>query len=399
MDIGILDFGGNFAGPALGLLAQGHEVSYFRTGPRQPQESLLARLGWEVSQPHFRADLVIVAASFADEAWAYELGIQREAPLAPHDPFFFSINPLQRRARDRWLERRLRELEHRLVMVDMSDCGEVLDPFFAAHGTWRFKRELPSYGFETEVMPFPFLYHPSLLSMEWTVGLERMELPLEARQSRDEILFAGTVGHWRYFGRRRMLLDRIKRRFGAEALRVIEGGMTCVEVWNALQLCRAGLYLAGRGELCFRLHECAALGVPLLAAEELTIQVPDAWRRVFPRSLQELRQPAEMLAFYHKHYHPIRAAQYLLDRAGVARSAPMPEPGFLDKAGRRALEAQEREQQRDQPRERAPRAGEKGGEQSSVSFESEERDFDDVELEIIDDLESWGDVMDFLKSN
>ncbi|MCB9880596.1 MAG: hypothetical protein H6832_13810 [Planctomycetes bacterium] len=382
MDIGILDFGGNFAGAALGLLAQGFEVSYFRTGPRKPQESLLARLGWEVSEPYLRADLVIVAGSFADEAWAYELGIQREAPLAPEDPFFFSINPLQRRVRDRWLEPRLRECEHRLAVVDMSDCGEMLDPFLAQHGNWKFKRELPAYGFDVPVEPFPFLYHPTLLTMEWSVGLDRLELPHEARQSRDEIFFAGTLQHWRYFGRRRALIHRFQKRFPRESLRVIENGMTCVEVWNELQLARAGLYLPGRGELCFRLHECAAFGVPLVAAEELSISVPDAWTRMLPTDPSKLRSSAEVLAFYHKHYHPIRAAQWLLERIGLAPSAIAPEPGFLDRARRREEEA-------------ASRQGEE--QVGSGVYEGDDRVFEDVDFEIVDDVENWG-LSDFLRS-
>lgn len=379
MDIGILDFGGNFAGAALGLLAQGFEVSYFRTGPRQPHESLLARLGWEVSEPYFRADLVIVAGSFADEAWAYDLGIQREAPLAPEDPFFFSINPLQRRVRDRWLEPRLRECEHRLAFVDMSDCGEVLDPFFAAHGKWKFKRELPLYGFNVDIVPFPFLYNPTLLSMEWSVGLDRLELPAEARQSRDAIFFAGTIAHWRYFGRRAALLHRFMQRYPRETLRVVQGGMTVLDVWNELQLAKAGLYLPGRGELCFRLHECAAFGVPLVAAEELTISVPDAWRRVLPIDPAHLRSSAEMLAFYHKHYHPIRAAQCLLEHIGLAPAAITPEPGFLERA---------RHREEDAARSEAQSAA------TTITIEGDDRVFDDEDFEIVDDLEVWssGDV-------
>lgn len=340
MNIGILDFGGNFVGPALGFLAQGHRVSYFcsRAGGRNREDSLLGRLGWEVETPDFNADLVIVAGSFADEAWAYELGIQREAPIAPQDPLFFSINPLQRHVRDRWLEGRLREIQQRLVMVDMSDCGEVLDPFFAEHGSWRFKRELPLYGFgrSTQLHAFPFLYHPALLSVEWTVGLEQVELPLQSRQTRDEIFFAGTLDHWRYFGRRKALVDRFRRRNPQQTLRLQEGGMTCGEIWNELQLAKASLYLPGRGDLCFRLHECAALGVPLVAADELSIQMPDAWQRILPRSCQALRKPLDMLAFYHKHYHPIRAAQWLLDRVGVAPNASMPKAGYLDRVGEHA---------------------------------------------------------------
>lgn len=315
MDISILDFGGNFAGPALGFLAQGHKVSYFRRGPRQPQESLLARLGWEVDEPVFEADLVVYAASFADEQWAYEVGIQREAPLAPEDPFFHSINPLQRRVRDRYLEPKLEKAQC-LVMVDMSDAGEIIDPFYVNVGHCHFKREIPFYGYDTdvEVHPFPFLYHPGLLSMEWGVGLKNFELPLEARRKRKEILFTGTVDHWRYFGRRRLLLEQFSRAHPDVPVRVVEGTLSMLDVWKALQLSWAGLYLPGRGQLCFRLHELAALGVPAVAAEPFTARLPEEWHRVLPTDPNALAEPIEMLEFYHKHYHPIRAAQWVLDR-------------------------------------------------------------------------------------
>lgn len=319
MDISILDFGGNFAGTALGLSAHGHEVSYYSTPVVDAGESLLGRSGCQVEEPSFDGDLVLVAASFADEAWALELGIQHDAPVAPDDPLFFSINPLQRRVRDAWLEPRLQAIRSRLALVDMSDCGEVLDPFFARHGRWKFKRELPAYGLEVPhgeaaITEFPFLYNKLLLNAEWTVGLDQFAVTREERQSQKELLFAGTVDHWRYFGRRRTLLHRFQERYPDAPVDVVTGGMTSREVWTALQRARAGLYLPGRGELCFRLHECAAFGVPLVMADEPTIRIPPAWRAVLPTDPSRICTPAAMLDFYREHYHPVRAAQYLLDR-------------------------------------------------------------------------------------
>jgi hypothetical protein len=323
MDISIIDFGGRFAGPALGFLAQGHRVAYFRCGPRHPQESLLARLGWEVDAPQIEADVVIMAASFADEAWAYEVGLQREAPLAPDDPFFHSVNPLQRRVRDRHLEKLLRKARL-VVMVDMSDVADLLDPFFAGIGHAHFKRELPFYGLGGDVQSFPFIYHPGLLSMEWGVGLKNVELPADARRRRRELLFVGTIRHWRYFGRRRHMLEAFMRRHPQLPVRVVEEPLNILDAWKALQLCWGGLYMQGRGELCQRLHELSALAVPAIAAAELTIQVPDEWRRVLPTDPHDMVSPATMLDFYQKYYHPIRAAQWILDRLKAPRKAAEP---------------------------------------------------------------------------
>lgn len=315
MHVSIIDIGGNFAGPALGIRSLGHRVTYFGTG--DAAERLAARLGGRTFAPDWEADLVVYAASFADELWALEVGLQLEAPLSQSDPFFSTINPRQRIVRDRYLGEQLARVPE-LVLVDMSDTGERIDPLFLELGRHRFKRELPFYVREPEIHPFPFLYHPQLLSCEYERGLESLHVMWEDRGTEPGLLFAGMLDHWRYFGRRRQLFERFRHEHPGLRVEVWDSGRPLREVWEAMQRATGGLYLGGRGELCFRLHELAALGVPALRVEPWGIQVPGAWEEIVPTEPDRLPSPARMLEFYLRHYHPVRAAEWLLGRIAAA---------------------------------------------------------------------------------
>ena len=322
MEIGVLDFGGNFVGPSLGLMSLGHRVRWFGARGVEAPLALTSRDCVEPTPP-LDAELVILAASFADESWAAEVGIQLDQPWDPKDPLRASINPKQRGVRDAWID------EHvdckRLVLVDVSDCGERLDPWFAQRGAVRFQRERPLWDWPVDVEPFPFLYHPQMLELEFCGRLVDVILAPDQREGRDEVLFCGTVDHWRYFGARRRELSLLERQGLANRetqLRIVPCGLPPLELWRELQHARAGLYLHGRGQLCFRLHELAALGVPMLAPTPWGIQVPRAWHDIVRRDLDSLPEPLEILSFYHDHYHPCRAAEWLL--RGIEGAAQPP---------------------------------------------------------------------------
>ena len=328
MNIGILDYGGNFCGPALGLALLGHRVHYRGVGGFEPGDPTLlpfapspAAQGGHPSpeaelEPILGAELVILAGSFADEAWCRELGIQGDAPLRPEDPLFASINPRQAEFRNRWLEKRLGRIR-RLVLVDMSDEGG-LDPWFLAHGDMRFKRELPLWEEADGVEPFPYLYHPQLLRTEFSAGLDAIRVSPDVLGRGGGVFFGGTLGHWRYGGRRRRVLERARRKYPQIRIEAVESGLSVAQTWERLQWARAGLYLPGKGELCFRLHELAALGVPCWAPFEPSIRLPEAWLEVLRQDPSALAGPTQMLRFYLRHYHPREAGRYLEASLGLA---------------------------------------------------------------------------------
>ncbi len=316
MDIGILDFGGNWCGPALGLVLRGHSVRYRPVGGIEAGDPILRRFesGGDPLPPIeqiLEADLTILSASFADEVWARDVGIQREDPWSPGDPLFPSVNPKQRTVRDAWLEGVLPRAR-RLALVDMSDEAEP-DPWFLEVGDFRLKRELPLWWEGGGIRSFPFLYHPRLLRVEFEGGLESLRLGEGERAAEDRVFFAGTVRHWRYGGRRLRILEHLRRRHPGLRLEVVEEGFSLRRTWAELQRSRVGLYLPGKGELCFRLHELALFGVPCWAPFEPSIHLPETWRRVLPADLRFLPSPEEMLAFYLREYHPSRAADRLLE--------------------------------------------------------------------------------------
>jgi len=125
-------------------------------------------------------------------------------------------------------------------------------------------------------------------------------------------------------GRRSSLLELWKDRNPDIRLRVVDGGLTLIQTWRELQACGLALSLPGRGELCFRHHELAALGVPALAIEAFRIRVPEAWRRAFATEQAALLDREGMLAFYRDHYHPSRAAAYLLAALGEPSAGDVP---------------------------------------------------------------------------
>ncbi|MEZ5987734.1 MAG: hypothetical protein R3F30_01135 [Planctomycetota bacterium] len=322
MDFAIIDIGGNLVGPTLGLRALGHRVRYWTNGQDPSVRRIAAWLG-AGDGPCLDAEVVVYAASFGDEHDCRLRGLQGDEPWWPDRPLEASVNPRQAEVREAWLDRHLPGPD-RLVLVDMGDAA-CLAPAFTARAGTRLKRELASpprdAAAPAEVSPFPFLYSPALLEVELAGQLHEVLLDPRERGREPGALFAGTIDHWRYGGLRRRLLDELARARPALPVRVA-GDLPLVEAWRALQRHRIGLSLPGRGELCFRHHELAALGVPALALRPFGIRVPPAYRRAFPLRIEELPGAEDMRWFYDRHYHPRRAAEALL--AAVGRRGVIP---------------------------------------------------------------------------
>ena len=72
MDCAVLDIGGNFLGPALGLRQLGHRVRYWTDSQHESIQQAAHMAGILEPEPVFQADVFFYAASFSDEQWASE---------------------------------------------------------------------------------------------------------------------------------------------------------------------------------------------------------------------------------------------------------------------------------------------------------------------------------------
>ncbi len=319
MRIGVIDVGGNFVGPAIGLQTLGHDVVYYHRGGLRPR--LAAAVG-HVSEGDapFDADLVVVAASFTDEGICARDRTHVDDPLDPTDPLLTTGNPDHAALRDEWLADRL-AATNASVVVDMSDRAGPTPPGFLALGDRHCKRELeldPTEPGTGAVASFPFLYHSIILELEFARELRSHIADPSRRAGLPALRFAGNVDHPRYAGQRRASLEALADRYPDLDVQTVGPGLPVLQTWRHLQEGIGGIYLAGSGALCFRLHEYAALGIPALAPDGVSPHLPEAWRHVLPRTVEEMRSPVEMVRFYRDHYHTAHAARWLL---GIARGA------------------------------------------------------------------------------
>lgn len=314
MRISVIDVGGNFCGPSLGLVALGHEVHYFHDGDLRPV--LANAFPHRAQQPVLDADLIVIAASFGDEQRTAENHLYGDQPVDASSPFLSTLNPRQAEIRSAWLARHLPATTPKIV-VDMSDDSERLAPSFRDFGDVRFKREWRPEHAAHGIDPFPFLYHALVLEFEVLGERQRFLRTPDQRANLPCLRFAGNVEHDRYAGQRARWLQQIATLEPDFRVEVVGPNLPVVQTWEALQDGRAGIYLAGTGTLCFRLHEYAAFGVPILAFGFDDSHLPSAWRDVLATSIAQVRSPVEMLQFYRDHYMPVRAAEHLLAHASV----------------------------------------------------------------------------------
>lgn len=320
--ISFLDFTYTLLGPAAALRAAGHTVSVFV--PDNPFHTPGAHLaeyhaflldrcfGGGAARPDLDADVVIYGESFSDAYDALLRGYQLDAAL-PEDPLRQSIHPMA-------LERRLDlffgewAAHPGLVLADMSDLTTPLHPVFRDHPGPRLKRECKPEHLPQGIAPYPFLFHPYLLALEMVGGLEGIRATA-ARQPVRDGWFCGTLRHPRYGSRRDQALVAIADRHPHARLEICSGGMPTSRNLAEMMASRTCLHPPGRGELCFRGHEASALGVPLLVDEPPAVVMPDAYRGMFHRRMEEIPTRAEVLRAYRETASPARAGETLL--AGV----------------------------------------------------------------------------------
>lgn len=212
-----------------------------------------------------------------------------------------------------------------VVVVDMSDERTGREVAFESfpHAAL-LARECPAAG-DGAWRPFPFLHNQTLLWLELLRPRAEWWVEPAARRPAHDWAFCGTVDHPRYGDRRRRALAACGARWPGRTGVVVDRA-PFVDVLRTLQSVRFGVDLAGVGELCFRLHECLALGVPVVRPEPLALPLPAGLGDVVAADPDALPacDPHAVRAAYEAHYAPRAAAARLLAAAGETRVALCP---------------------------------------------------------------------------
>jgi hypothetical protein len=274
----VVDPSGHGLGLAIGLLELGHRVRYVPARSEQVagqldgmRRELIAHM-FGGGEPFVgEADLLVLVDVFADYLHCLEQGVGTVGSAEPRDPLQADAGILIYPKRLQWFcERALRTAE--VVVVDMSDRdGPREVAFEAMPHVQRFARELPGGREVDGWRPLPFLFNTAMLWLEYTRA--QQEWWIERRPEAWDWAFCGTVDHGRYRGRRRERLGQLASDWPALRGLVI-GEQPFQDVLGTLQSVRFGLDLPGVGELCFRLHECLALGVPVWRPDPGRVHLP-----------------------------------------------------------------------------------------------------------------------------
>ncbi|MEZ6038562.1 MAG: hypothetical protein R3F29_13860 [Planctomycetota bacterium] len=313
-------------GLALGLVELGHQVRYVDGGARsmpgevaRMRRELVERvLGGRHDDARGDAELTIVVGVFADQLASLQHA-RRHGGVAASQ--LCDLGELIEHGGPRsypvQLQRAAELLERcgAACVVDMSDAVGPREALFEAlPGVQLFARER-AVDEDSPWQPFPFLFNSVVL---W---LERMTATADwlqsQRQRRWDWVFCGTVGSARYGARRSAAIARIAQQHPQLAGAVF-GDIGFAQVLAVLQSARFGLDLPGVGDLCFRLHECLAVGTPLWRPFAGRVQLPDGIAQlVFAQPDEAPDCSAEAVrAIAAEYYSPMAAARWLLERAG-----------------------------------------------------------------------------------
>ena len=321
MRIEVVDPGGHAIGLAIGLVELGHDVFYRGAERRAPAAGEIAQMRRELIGRFFGAqgddagerDLLVLVDTFADYINALENGycFGGKAPIR---------HPLQDDAGVLIYPHRLGYLlerasaHERVVVVDTSDLHAPREVAFEMQPHVQlFAREA---GVGERWRPFPYLYNTAMLWLEYVCERSMWLTPSRDRRPCWDWVFCGTIDHSRYGGARLAALEEVAAQW-PQADGLVRAGVSFSAVVGTLQRARSGLDLPGAGELCFRLHECLALGVPVWRPFGRRLPLPDALRSVVVRESRELPDATaeQVREVYRQHYAPAAAAGYLLTKA------------------------------------------------------------------------------------
>lgn len=307
MRIDIWDPTGCGLGLGLGLRQLGHRVVF--AGPQfwwdNGSDRMLRDLHAFAFEPaHARhdpadSDLLILVEVFAD----------RRAALGDEPPAT-ALTEYEARVRG-WLDIAARA--KRVVILDASDRRDGREQAFAALPDVTLLARECSLQERGPWRAFPFLYNNVLLFAETMASNGNWFVPFAQRQSQWDWAFCGTIEHPRYGDRRGRALARLLERWPGLTGRIVERA-PFVDVLRDLQASRCGIDLAGAGQLCFRLHEYLALGLPIVRDEPFPVRIASgiaAAIRSDPIAAAAIRAE-EVHDVYRRCYAPRAAAEWLL---------------------------------------------------------------------------------------
>lgn len=316
----VVDPGGHGIGLAIGLLELGHEVRYVsahstRHGSAQLQSmriELIERMFGGLQEPGDESDLLVLVDVFGDYLQCFDAGIGPTG-VEVTDPMQDNAGVLVYPHRLKFMSE-LAQAASRVAVIDMSDHGSFRESAFEriprAH---LFAREVRGTS-DGAWQPFPFLYNFVMLWLEYTQPQSHWLLADRPSPTWDWA-FCGTLTHERYGLKRQAAIQVLAQRW-PELLGAVLSQKPYDEVLGALQSVRFGLDLPGVGEMCFRLHECLAVGTPVWRPLAGDVALPPGLSgAVFAdpgaRDLGNLSAEA-VRATYTEHYAPIAAARWLL---------------------------------------------------------------------------------------
>jgi len=323
----VVDPSGHGLGLAIGLLELGHQVRYVPARDAGGEPGQMERMRRELVAQMFAggdpfdgdAELLVLVDVFADYLHCLDEGVGVLGTAEVRDPLQADAGILVYPKRLQWFCERAQR-EGQVAVVDMSDHRHPRElAFEAMPGVTRFAREqVAADGGRWQ--PFPFLFNTAMLWLEYT--RPKQQWWIDVRPAAWDWAFCGTVDHERYGGERRAQLERLAARW-PQLRGLVIGQQSFQDVLGALQSVRFGLDLPGVGELCFRLHECLALGVPVWRPDSGEVSLPDGLSDlVFADPSQAPAiEPAEVRAAYLRHYSPMAAATCLLDGCAAGRAA------------------------------------------------------------------------------
>lgn len=289
---------------------------------------LIERMFGGSEKPRGGSDLLVVVDVFGDYLQCLDTGFGPEG-VPVTDPMQDDAGVMVYPHRLQFLCERMQEAD-RVAVIDMSDHGAYREPALEFLPDARLlARE--ARGDEVGAWsPYPFLYNVAMLWLEY-VQPQSCWLLSQRSSPRWDWAFCGTLAHERYGQKRKAAVQVLASRYPH-----LTGGVLAKvpfhEVLGALQSVRFGLDLPGVGELCFRLHECLAVGTPVWRPFRRRVELPTGLRDVVAAEPDDLvvTDRDEVRSIYAEHYAPMAAARHLLaameprtDQYSISRATNM----------------------------------------------------------------------------
>lgn len=324
MRVEVVDPSGLGLGLAIGLLELGHDVHYTPCCSPRDQGSCVGEMRRELidhmfgnGQPSVAdPDLLVLIDVSADLLRCLARGEDASDTAVTH-PLQDDAGVLVYPSRLHYFVERA-QAAPRVAVIDMSDVhGPRECAFEALPHVQLFAREVHGSR-EGAWQSFPFLYNLAMLWLEYLRPTTEWLVEKDRPQQWDWA-FCGTIAHERYARKREAAIAVLASRW-PELRGTVISQVSFRDVLGILQSIRFGLDLQGAGQLCFRLHECLALGTPVWQPLPSDLHLPAGLSSVLfadPANAPST-DVASVRAIYAQHYGPAAAATWLLQRLDEA---------------------------------------------------------------------------------